>query len=824
MQNRNENQVSKPSGEIPHGGGNAVSPAPFCRSVPPQEAIRVLSVEQDSVTLAFPLTSTSAGYKLQVDYSSDSHAGSLVMEDYKAVQVPNLRPDCKYTFTIKRIAEDGRQSIATSLWAPTDIGSLTQIKVYHTSLDSLSLSWTPPAGEVKKYMVTCRKGQEIVQELTTTDPHITVTDLEPEEFYHLEVSAEFVNGRISKPAMTTGCTRDDRPTKVAVHRVSQYSLLMLWTPPAGEVKKYLVTCRKGQEIVQELTTTDPHITVTDLQPKKFYNLEVSAEFVNGRISKPAMTTGCTRDDRPTKVAVHRVSQYSLLMLWTPPAGEVKKYLVTCRKGQKIVQELTTTDPHITVTDLEPKKFYNLEVSAEFVNGRISKPAMTTGCTHDDRPTDVSVHRVSQYSLLMLWTPPAGEVKKYMVTCRKGQKIVQKLTTTAHHITVTDLEPKEFYNLEVSAEFVNGRISKPAMTTGWTRDDRPTKVAVYHTSLDSLSLCWTPPAGEVKKYVVTCRKGQKIVQALTTTDPHITVTDLEPEVFYNLEVSAEFVNGRISKPVMTTGCTRDDRPTKIGVHCVSPNSLLMLWTPPAGQVKKYMVTCHKGQEIVQELTTTDPHITVTDLEPKEFYNLEVSAEFVNGRISKPAMTTGCTRDDRPTKVAVYHTSLDSLSLCWTPPAGEVKKYVVTCRKGQKIVQALTTTDPHITVTDLEPEVFYDLEVSAEFVNGRISKPAMTTGCTRDDRPTKVGVHCVSPNSLLMLWTPPAGQVKKYMVTCHKGQEIVQELTTTDPHITVTDLEPKEFYNLEVSAEFVNGRISKPARVNRLQCLYKSCLLQ
>ncbi|XP_056880543.1 collagen alpha-1(XII) chain-like isoform X6 [Takifugu flavidus] len=338
--------------------------------------------------------------------------------------------------------------------------------------------------------------------------------------------------------MTTGCTRDDRPTDVSVHRVSQYSLLMLWTPPAGEVKKYMVTCRKGQEIVQELTTTDPHITVTDLEPEEFYNLEVSAEFVNGRISKPAMTTGCTHIGSLTQIKVYHTSLDSLSLRWTPPAGEVKKYMVTCRKGQEIVQELTTTDPHITVTDLEPEEFYNLEVSAEFVNGRISKPAMTTGCTRDDRPTDVSVHRVSQYSLLMLWTPPAGEVKKYMVTCRKGQKIVQELTTTDPHITVTDLEPEEFYNLEVSAEFVNGRISKPAMTTGWTHIGSLTQIKVYHTSLDSLSLRWTPPAGEVKNYLVTCRKGQEIVQELTTTDPHITVTDLEPKEFYDLEVSAE----------------------------------------------------------------------------------------------------------------------------------------------------------------------------------------------------------------------------------------------------------------------------------------------
>ncbi|TWW53712.1 hypothetical protein D4764_0249200 [Takifugu flavidus] len=255
----------------------------------------------------------------------------------------------------------------------TNIGSLTQIKVYHTSLDSLSLCWTPPAGEVKKYMVTCRKGQEIVQELTTTDPHITVTDLEPKEFYDLEVSAD--------------CS----------YHTSLDSLSLRWTPPAGEVKKYLVTCRKGQEIVQELTTTDPHITVTDLEPEEFYNLEVSAEFVNGRISKPAMTIGWTRDDRPTNVTVHRVSQYSLLMLWTPPAGEVKKYMVTCREGQEIVQELTTTAHHITVTDLEPEVIYYLEVSAEFVNGRISKPARAKDHTLPNFHIHPSIHPLCRLS-------------------------------------------------------------------------------------------------------------------------------------------------------------------------------------------------------------------------------------------------------------------------------------------------------------------------------------------------------------------------------------------------------------------------------------------
>lgn len=89
---------------------------------------------------------------------------------------------------------------------PTDVGSPGQVAVYRISHNSVSLRWPPPAGEVENYIVTCREGQQIVRKLTTTDTNITVTDLEQETFYALEVSAELADGSISEPALTLAYT------------------------------------------------------------------------------------------------------------------------------------------------------------------------------------------------------------------------------------------------------------------------------------------------------------------------------------------------------------------------------------------------------------------------------------------------------------------------------------------------------------------------------------------------------------------------------------------------------------------------------------------
>lgn len=76
---------------------------------------------------------------------------------------------------------------------------------------------------------------------------------------------------------------------------------MRWKRLAEGVKKYRVVCRKGEEIVQQLRTTDNTITVSNLEPGMCYILEASALFVDGNISDPASVRAYTGDRKTFQI-------------------------------------------------------------------------------------------------------------------------------------------------------------------------------------------------------------------------------------------------------------------------------------------------------------------------------------------------------------------------------------------------------------------------------------------------------------------------------------------------------------------------------------------
>ncbi|KAI9538159.1 hypothetical protein NQZ68_017892 [Dissostichus eleginoides] len=112
-------------------------------NVPPPGEVTVLNSDQETVSLCFPPTENSAGFRLQLDYSCETHSGSLTVDDSSPVKVDGLIPGTEYTFSITRIADNGNQSKATSLSVFTEPSPPVQITVDQVSSESLSLHWDP---------------------------------------------------------------------------------------------------------------------------------------------------------------------------------------------------------------------------------------------------------------------------------------------------------------------------------------------------------------------------------------------------------------------------------------------------------------------------------------------------------------------------------------------------------------------------------------------------------------------------------------------------------------------------------------------------------
>ncbi|XP_042256666.1 interferon-induced very large GTPase 1-like [Thunnus maccoyii] len=177
--------------------------------VPPPGEVTVLHAGTETVSLGL----TPVRYKLHIDYSSDTHEGSVTVEESSTVDVDGLHPGTEYTFRITRRAENGNQSETASLSVFTEPSPPAQITVYQVNNESLSLRWDTPAGEVENYIVTCCSEEEsCVQELTTDTNSLTFSSLKPGVCYSLHVSSQLKNGRRSKPVVTSVHTKNQLET------------------------------------------------------------------------------------------------------------------------------------------------------------------------------------------------------------------------------------------------------------------------------------------------------------------------------------------------------------------------------------------------------------------------------------------------------------------------------------------------------------------------------------------------------------------------------------------------------------------------------------
>ncbi|XP_062300523.1 interferon-induced very large GTPase 1-like [Scomber scombrus] len=181
------------------------SPAtPQSDYVPPPRDVTVLRAGSETVSLGL---APPVRYNLHIDYSCDTHSGSVIKEDSSTVDVDGLFPGTEYTFRITRRADNGNQSEAACVSVCTEPSPPVQVTITQVSSESLSLFWDPPAGEVEKYIVTCSSEEDSsVQELTTHTNSLTVSSLEPGVCYSLQVSTQLKNGR-SKPAVTSSHTK-----------------------------------------------------------------------------------------------------------------------------------------------------------------------------------------------------------------------------------------------------------------------------------------------------------------------------------------------------------------------------------------------------------------------------------------------------------------------------------------------------------------------------------------------------------------------------------------------------------------------------------------
>ncbi|XP_034076434.1 interferon-induced very large GTPase 1-like isoform X3 [Gymnodraco acuticeps] len=783
------------------------TPAPESEHVPPPGEVLVLDSDQDTVSLGFPPTENSAGFRLQLDYSCETHRGCLTVDDSSPVKVDGLIPGTEYTFSITRIADNGNQSKATSLSVFTEPSPPVQITVDQVSSESLSLHWDPPAGEVESYIVTCCSDGDIMKETTDTNK-MTFSNLKPGESYFLEVSTKLRNGRISRPTVTSANTNVPPPGEVTVVDSDQ-DTVSLGFPPTENSAGFRLQLDYSCETHRGSLTVDDSspVKVDGLIPGTEYTFSITRIADNGNQSKATLLSVFTEPSPPVQITVDQVSSESLSLHWEPPAGEVESYIVTCCSEGDIMKETTDTNK-MTFSNLKPGESYFLEVSTKLRNGRISRPTVTSANTNVPPPGEVTVVDSDQDTVSLGFPPTENSAGfrlqlDYSCETHRGSLTVDDSSP----VKVDGLIPGTEYTFSITRIADNGNQSKATLLSVFTEPSPPVQITVDQVSSESLSLHWEPPAGEVESYIVTCCSEGDIMKETTDTNK-MTFSNLKPGESYFLEVSTKLRNGRISRPTVTSANTNVPPPGEVTV-VDSDQDTVSLGFPPTENSAGFRLQLDYSCE------THRGSLTVDDSSPVKVYGLIPGTEYTfsitriadNGNQSKATSLSVFTEPSPPVQITVDQVSSESLSLHWDPPAGEVESYIVTCCSEGDIMKETTDTNK-MTFSNLKPGESYFLEVSTKLRNGRISRPTVTSANTNVPPPGEVTV-VDSDQDTVSLGFPPtensAGFRLQLDYSCesHSGSLTVDDSSP----VKVDGLIPGTEYTFSITRIADNGNQSK-----------------
>ncbi|XP_008682512.2 receptor-type tyrosine-protein phosphatase beta isoform X3 [Ursus maritimus] len=700
-----------------------------------------------------------------------------------------------------------------------------------TTSTSLHVWWTPSSGKVTWYEMQLfdnnRKIQETqIQESTSWNEH-TFFNLTAGTKYNIAITA--VSGEKRSLTIYTNGSTVPSPVKDISISAKTNSLLISWSHGSGNVESYQLMLM-DKDILVHGSVVDKHATSYSfhgLTPGHLYNLTIvtkAAGLQNYRW-KPARTT-------PMEVSNLKVTNdgtlTSLKVKWQRPSGNVDSYNITLFH-QGTIKESRILAPQVTETqfkDLTPGRLYQVTISC--VSGELSAQKMAVGRTVPEKVGNLEVNsNGSIRSLVVSWSPPAGDWEKYRILLFNDSAVLLNITVgkeeTHHTIDDVGLIPGRQYEVEVTVE--SGNLKNSKRCQGRTVPLAVLQLRVKHANETSLGVMWQTPVAEWEKYIISLADRDLLLihKSLPKDAKEFTFTDLVPGRKYIATVTS--ISGDLKNSSSTKGRTVPAQVTGLYVaNQGTTSSLLTNWTQALGDIEFYQVLLiHENVVIKNESVSSETsRYSFHSLKSGSLYSVVVTT--VSGGISsRQVVVEGRTVPSSVSGVTVNNSGRnDYLSISWLPAPGDVDNYVVTLSHGSKVVQSLVIAKSvsECSFSSLTPGRLYNVTITTR--SGKYENHSFSQERTVPDKVQGVSVsNSARSDYLKVSWVHATGDFDHYEVTIKNKNNFIQtkSIPKTENECVFVKLVPGRLYSVTVStrsgqyeaSEQGNGRtIPEPVR--------------
>ncbi|XP_061435028.1 LOW QUALITY PROTEIN: receptor-type tyrosine-protein phosphatase beta-like [Lethenteron reissneri] len=722
------------------------------------------------------------------------------------------------------------------------------------AVDSLRVSWGPPAGDVDGLRVSLLRGKSLVTEasLPPGAREHSFGGLVPGGRYLVQVAA--LSGGRAATASVSELTVPGSAVDVAATNAGRGDLLRVsWAPPAvGVVDRYRLTVRRGgaggggeavysQEQPRWVTET----SVWSLVPGRVYT--VSVETCSGTYCNRSAVAAQTHPAAVIGVRVAERRQDGLRLTWTAAAGDVDRYAVrweavskrpgaTTQGGaSRGAAQLANDTTELELRQLTPGSAYS--VTIETWAGDAHSDVVTEERTMPAEVRNLAVRNQNEggagAGLVASWVRPAGDYDDFLVALRHEGEAVRSETVARDGTgcTFRRLTPGRRYALTVVTR--SGPYDAAAVAYGKTQPAAVSRLRVEERSTDRLLLRWDPPAGDadrVEVWLVASVSpgggGGADPASLPSSSDGYVARELAPGRVYNASVTTW--SGQERRTASIAAQTAPGSVRALAAVGLDSRSLSVTWSPAPGDVTSYLVSLWPplggsgggggvgaaGTERNLTLPPGATNATVGRLAPGHEYRVAVAA--VSGALSgEPEVVTGRTVPGTVSNLVVDNRySTDLLMARWRPSPGKVDAYLLRLTDGNGSLVVNATAEPgdaEFSFAGLVPGSAYRVAVTATS-GGVTSAPVSAEGRTVPASvPSVFADNDGRPAQLSVRWRPCDGSAEHYMVQLLSPNDtlITSQLVPAarDRH-AYGDLTPGRLYRVRVFT-VSGGLFSSPA---------------
>ncbi|CDQ65313.1 unnamed protein product [Oncorhynchus mykiss] len=433
------------------------------------------------------------GYSLQllddrghlVTNSSQTSSGSMPLQH----RFDGLTPGKRYRVLV-HTTSGGVHSEGVETEARTRPASVSDLSIQANSSSSLSFHWSPPQGEFEGYDLYLYNGDDTLYDRRSGQPstlQVSFQGLRPGAPYRMVVLTR--SGEQTNDSAIWARTIPAAVTSLQAQSRNQSEMLWVsWKRAVGELSGYLLSLYNPDGSQQAEETLGPdameHVFPT-LIPGRLYHAVILTR--SGELTNRATAHGRTAPRPPTSVSFGGVTNTSLELTWSGPAGsDYDDFDLQWAPRD----HLSVFNPYHTRTSgsrilkgLYPGRLYNFFLrTVSGAGGGVggggssaySPPIYKSIRTKPERVQYLHCRPQNSTSISCSWAPPEADFDSYTIEClQDSHALVYSQRTgrdrTLYHIT--QLEPHKRYTVSVKA-ISDSMTSEAAEDSVVTMIDRP----------------------------------------------------------------------------------------------------------------------------------------------------------------------------------------------------------------------------------------------------------------------------------------------------------------------------------------------------------------